>query len=39
MIEVMMEAAERIRALLLEDGKFEIYGFWMKVIGGGCFGF
>ena len=38
MIEVTTEAAERIRALLSEDGKLETHGLRMKVIGGGCSG-
>jgi len=38
MIEVTNEAAERIRALLSEDGKLESHGLRMKVIGGGCSG-
>ena len=38
MIEVTSEAAERIRALLSEDGKLESHGLRMKVVGGGCSG-
>ena len=38
MIEVTTEAAERIQALLSEDGKLETHGLRMKVIGGGCSG-
>ena len=38
MIEVTTDAAERIRALLSEDGKLESHGLRMKVVGGGCSG-
>lgn len=38
MIEVTSTAAERIRALLAEDGKQESHGLRMKVVGGGCSG-
>ncbi|MBJ20367.1 MAG: iron-sulfur cluster assembly accessory protein [bacterium] len=38
MIEVTNEAAERIRALLSEEGKLESHGLRLKVIGGGCSG-
>ena len=38
MIEVTTEAAERIHALLSEDGKLETHGLRMKVVGGGCSG-
>ena len=38
MIEVTKTAAERIHALLSEDGKLETHGLRMKVIGGGCSG-
>ena len=38
MIEVTTEAAQRIRALLSEDGKAETHGLRMKVVGGGCSG-
>ena len=38
MIEVTKAAAERIHALLSEDGKLESHGLRMKVIGGGCSG-
>ena len=38
MIEVTTEAAQRIKALLSEDGKAETHGLRMKVVGGGCSG-
>ncbi len=38
MIEVSTEAAQRIKALLSEDGKAETHGLRMKVVGGGCSG-
>ena len=38
MIEVTTEAAERIHALLSEDGKADSHGLRMKVVGGGCSG-
>ena len=38
LIEVTENAAERIQALLSEDGKQESHGLRMKVIGGGCSG-
>ncbi len=38
MIEVTSEAAERIHALLSEDGKLDSHGLRMKVVGGGCSG-
>ena len=38
MIEVTTEAAQRIQALLSEDGKAESHGLRMKVVGGGCSG-
>ncbi|MHA7837332.1 MAG: HesB/IscA family protein [bacterium] len=38
MIEVTSEAAQRIQALLSEDGKAESHGLRMKVVGGGCSG-
>lgn len=38
MIEVTETAAERIRALLQEDGKLATHRLRMKVVGGGCSG-
>ena len=38
MIEVTETAAERIAALLDEDGKRETHRLRMKVVGGGCSG-
>ena len=38
MIEVTTEAAQRIKALLSEDGKADTHGLRMKVVGGGCSG-
>ena len=38
MIEVTTEAAQRIKALLSEDGKEHTHGLRMKVVGGGCSG-
>ena len=38
LIDVTDTAAERIRALLGEDGKLDTHGLRMKVIGGGCSG-
>ena len=38
LIEVTDIAAERIHALLDEDGKLTTHGLRMKVIGGGCSG-
>jgi len=38
MIEVTETAAERIRALLEEDGKLTTHRLRMKVVGGGCSG-
>jgi len=38
LIEVTPVAAERIAALLDEDGKGESHGLRMKVVGGGCSG-
>jgi iron-sulfur cluster assembly protein len=38
MIEVTTEAAQRIKALLSEDGKAQTHGLRMKVVGGGCSG-
>lgn len=38
MIEVTTEAAERIKAVLVEEGKAETHGLRMKVVGGGCSG-
>ena len=38
MIEVTTEAAERIKAVLEEEGKAETHGLRMKVVGGGCSG-
>jgi iron-sulfur cluster assembly protein len=38
MIEVTTEAAERIKAVLAEEGKAETHGLRMKVVGGGCSG-
>lgn len=38
LVQVTETAAERIRALLDEDGKLETHGLRMKVIGGGCSG-
>ncbi len=38
MIEVTTQAAQRIKALLSEDGKAETHGLRMKVVGGGCSG-
>ena len=38
MVEVTESAAERIAALLDEDGKRESHALRMKVVGGGCSG-
>ena len=38
MIEVTTEAAQRIQALLSEDGKAQTHGLRLKVVGGGCAG-
>ncbi len=38
MIEVTEAAAERIHALLEEDGKLDTHRLRMKVVGGGCSG-
>lgn len=38
MIEVTTEAAERIKAVLVEEDKAETHGLRMKVVGGGCSG-
>jgi len=38
MIEVTTEAAQRIKALLSEDGKAQTHGLRLKVVGGGCSG-
>ena len=38
MIEVTKEAAGRIKAALMEEGKAQTHGLRMKVIGGGCSG-
>jgi iron-sulfur cluster assembly protein len=38
MIEVTETAAERIHALLEDDGKLESHRLRMKVVGGGCSG-
>ena len=38
MIEVTETAAERIRAILEEEGKLETHRLRMKVVGGGCSG-
>ncbi len=37
-IQVTEAAADRIKALLGEDGKLESHGLRMKVVGGGCSG-
>ncbi len=38
MVEVTEIAAEKIAALLAEDGKRETHALRMKVVGGGCSG-
>jgi len=38
MIQVTEVAAQRIQALLAEDGKQDTHGLRMKVVGGGCSG-
>ena len=38
LVDVTTAAAERINALLDEDGKAETHGLRVKVIGGGCSG-
>ncbi|MCG8587870.1 MAG: iron-sulfur cluster assembly accessory protein [Proteobacteria bacterium] len=38
LVEITTAAADRIRALLEEDGKLESHALRMKVIGGGCSG-
>ena len=38
LIEVTEPAADRIRALLEQEGKLESHGLRMKVVGGGCSG-
>ena len=38
MVEVTDTAAEKIAALLDEDGKRQTHGLRMKVVGGGCSG-
>ncbi len=37
-LQVSEAAAERIKALLSEEGKLETHGLRMKVVGGGCSG-
>lgn len=38
-VQVTDAAAERIKALLDQEGKVETHGLRMKVVGGGCSGF